>query len=137
MFNIEKIILILFLVFSFGTKANEPKFPKVGLLYISGLGCDEKSTTEKVLEKSIQYYLTSESFYKLTVTDKSIESTVLPYPDTDWLQIIHNLPNKPPGCTAAIAIQDSSLSVAKFTMERYKIDAGRILKGNGIYYWGN
>jgi len=130
----KKIILILFLGSSLSIFADEPKFPDIGLLYISGLGCDKDSSTEAVPKESIQYFLTSDSFYKLTVTDDFFETTTLPYPDVNWLKVINNLPDKPPGCSVGIAIQNSSLSTAKYAMKRFKVNAGKIHKENEVYY---
>jgi hypothetical protein len=133
----KTIIPVVLIIACLGAFADEPKFPKIGLLYISGLDCDEGSSTNEVPNKSIQYFLTTESFYRLIIIDNSVESIRFPYPEGSWLQVINKLPDEPDGCSTAIAIQDPTLATAKYAMDRFSINAGKINKENEIYFWGH
>ncbi len=137
MINYKPILLALFLGATFNVMAQDIKFPDIGILYISGLDCSEERVTDEVPKESIQYFLTSGVFFRLTVTDTDIQEIKIPYPEMSWMETINNLPNEPVGCSVGIAIHDASLDTAKYAMKRNQINAGKIYNDNDFYYWGN
>ena len=114
--------------------ADEPPFPNIGILIIAGLECGEDRVTEELPEESVQYYLTTEEFYRLVVSAGSVQSQRLPYPDIPWMSVFSNLPDEPPGCRVGLGIQRADLSVAKYAMKRFRINVGTITAKDDFYY---